>query len=94
MQEKFDILHKLEVRKGKTKLFLTIVHEDACSLALFIRLSNATLSSSLNALLNTESSITISSSSILKLGTVLPISAKASGCIDAIYPLPDMGYAR
>ena len=49
------------------------VHEEACALALFMSLSNAILSSPRKALLNTDNSITISSSSIRKLGTVLPI---------------------
>jgi hypothetical protein len=50
------------------------LHDDACCRALFMRLSNASMSSSLNALLNTKSSITISSSGIRKLGIVPPIS--------------------
>ncbi|HWQ96365.1 MAG TPA: hypothetical protein VN368_03220, partial [Candidatus Methylomirabilis sp.] len=50
------------------------VHDDACAHALFIRLSNAILSSPLNALRNTDRSSTMPSSNIRKLGTVLPIS--------------------
>ncbi len=51
------------------------VQDEACSLALFMRLSKAFLSSPRRALLNTESSLIISSSKLRKLGTVLPICA-------------------
>jgi len=54
-------------RRGAT------VHDEACCLALFIKLSNAALFSPLSALLNTDSSSIIPSSSMRKLGIVLPI---------------------
>src|SRR5659263_58027 len=51
----------------------TTVHDDACSLALFIRLSKAALSSPRSALRKSDNSPIIPSSSIRKLGIVLPM---------------------